>query len=146
MYRRSLACNEEVLGASHIETLSNVVLIAGLRAEQKDYRGAQILYERALCGYEAALGPHHSSTVDAVHYIGDMLLKQSKPTAALVMLQRAYDERIGYYGPLHPNTLATLFCLGEQHYECSCIDTAAKLYVISFLQSLFVGANPCKDC
>ena len=113
MYRRSLACNEEVLGPAHVETLSNIVLIAGIRAECKDYTGAQTLYTRALSGYELQLGPLHSSTIDCVHCIGAMLLLLQRPTAALQLLDRAYEERVAYYGALHPATLATLFCIGE---------------------------------
>lgn len=118
MYRRSLACNEEVLGINHVETLSNVVLIAGIRAECRDYRGAQTLYNRARMGYETAVGPLHSSTIDTVHYIGEMLLLQQKPTAALELLHKAYEERLAYYGALHPSTLATLFCIGTFNFCC----------------------------
>jgi hypothetical protein len=44
MYRKSLACNEEVLGLNHVETLANLMQIVDLRAEQKDFRGAQFMY------------------------------------------------------------------------------------------------------
>jgi tetratricopeptide (TPR) repeat protein len=90
---RAVKVDEKKLGAGHLDTAKDVLVLANLYRETGQYAKAEPLYQRVLKIREKTLGPNNSSVATTLDELAAFYWEKGQPAKAEPLSQRAAGIR-----------------------------------------------------
>jgi serine/threonine protein kinase len=112
LYRRALASEQKVLGATNTTTLATMNNLAAVLAREAKYPEAEDRYRELVETKRRVLGADHPSTLTSLNGLGVLYRNEGKYSEAEPVLRSVLEARRRAMGELHRDTLASMSGLG----------------------------------
>ncbi|MFO0837814.1 MAG: serine/threonine-protein kinase [Phycisphaerae bacterium] len=108
LLRAALTESRQILGVTHLDTLTAASVLGVVLQTMKRYDEAEQLQREALAGHVQALGPEHPKTLKTMHNLATTLRQERKLEEAEALHRRGLEIKSRVMGPEHPDTLLSL--------------------------------------